>query len=152
MSLSSSTPNLLNSASIVLLSLAMELFLVCPAAAQGVASTEEQTGSIAGTVMDPNGDAVPGASVIVQGPTPHDSYTGLASDGGFFELRNVKSGLPFRVTIHAHGFADWTSAPIVLGAGQFKLLTDCRLQLEELETTVEEFLFRRLTSKAKQSK
>ena len=49
--------------------------------------------------MDPNGGAVPGAKVVLQGPTPHDSYTGLASDNGFFELRNVKPGVPFRVTI-----------------------------------------------------
>ena len=131
-----STPNLLNSTYIVLLSLVMELFLVCPAPAQSVASTEEQPGSIAGTVMDPNGYAVPGARVVLQGPTSHDSYTGIASDSGFFELRNVKSGMTFRVTIHAQGFADWTSAPIVLEAGQYKLLSECRLQLEEVETTV----------------
>jgi hypothetical protein len=131
-----STPNLLKSLYIVSLSLLTTLVLVCPAPAQNIASTEEQTASIAGTVTDPNGDAVPGASVIVQGPTPHDSYTGLASNSGFFELRNIKSGVPFRVAIHAQGFADWTSAPIVLGAGQYKLLTNCTLQLEEVQTTV----------------
>src|ERR1700691_6796954 len=52
------------------------------------------------------------------------------------ELRNVKSGVPFQVTIHAQGFADWTSAPIVLEAGQYKLLSDCTLQLEAVQTTV----------------
>jgi Carboxypeptidase regulatory-like domain len=135
-SLYKSTPNFLNTAFIVLLSLVMALLLDCPAPAQTAASPEERSGSIAGTVIDPNGDAVPGASVIAQGPTPHDSYTGLASSSGYFELRNVKSGVPLRVTIHAHGFADWTSAPIVLGEGQYKLLTDCTLQLEEVQTTV----------------
>jgi hypothetical protein len=131
-----SAPNLLKSVHIVSLSLLTALVLVCPAPAQNIASTEELPGSIAGTVLDPNGDPVPGASVILQGSTPHDIYTGLVSDNGFFELRNVKSGVTFRVTIHAQGFADWTSAPIVLGAGQYKLLTDCTLQLEEVQTTV----------------
>jgi hypothetical protein len=131
-----STLNSLKSQYIVLLSLMMALALVCPASAQNVASPEEQTGSIAGTVMDPNGGAVSGARVALEGPTPHESYTGFTRDNGFFELRNVKSGVPFRVTIHAQGFADWTTAPIVLGAGQYKLLTDCILQLEEVQTTV----------------
>ena len=133
---SRSTSNFLKSLYLVSLSLLAALVLVCPAPGQGIASTEEQTGSIAGTVRDPNGGAVPGARVFLQGPTPHDSYTGFANDNGFFELSNVKSGMPFRVTIHAPGFADWTSAPIVLGAGQYKLLTDSKLQLEEVQTTV----------------
>jgi hypothetical protein len=120
----------------VSLSILTALVLVCPARAQGVASTEEQPGSIAGTVLDPNGGPVPGARVVLQGPTPRDSYAGLASDNGFFELRNVKSGVVFRVTVHADGFANWISAPIVLEAGQHKLLTDCTLQIEEVETTV----------------
>jgi hypothetical protein len=106
------------------------------APAQNLASTEEQAGSIAGTVMDPSGEAVPSPRIVLQGPTTHDSYTGLANNNGFFELHNVKSGVPFRVTIHAQGFADWTSAPIVLEAGQYKLITDCKLQLEEVQTTV----------------
>jgi hypothetical protein len=129
-------PSLLKSLYIVSLSLLTALVLVCPVSAQNSSSGDQLPGSVAGTVLDPNGDPVPGASVTLQGPTPHDSYTGLASDSGFFELRNVKSGVPFRVTVHAQGFADWTSAPIVLGVGQYKLLTDCTLQLEEVRTTV----------------
>jgi hypothetical protein len=131
-----STPTLLKSLYIASLTLLTVLVLVCPGSTENFSSTEQLPGSIAGTVLDPNGDPVPGASVTAQGPTPHDSYTGLASGSGFFELRNVKPGVPFRVTIHARGFADWTSAPIVLGAGQYKLLTDCKLQLEEVQTTV----------------
>ena len=134
--MSRSTPNLFKSLYVVSLSLLTALVLVCLAPAQNAASTEEQTGSIAGTVTDPNGGAVPGARIVLKGPTTHDSYTGLANDNGFFELRNVKSGMPFRVAIHAQSFADWTSALIVLEAGQHKLLTDCRLQLEEVQTTV----------------
>jgi hypothetical protein len=131
-----STPKLFNSACIVSLAVVTALVLVCAAPAQNIASTEELPGSIAGTVLDPNGDPVPGARVVLKGPTPHDSYTSLAGNNGFFELRNVKSGVPFRVTVYAQGFADWTSAPIVLEASQYRLLTDCRLQLEEVQTTV----------------
>ena len=136
MSVYRSALNLLKSSYIVSLSLLAALVLVCPAPAQNIGSTEEQTGSIAGTVLDPNGDPVPDASVILQGPTSQDNYTDVANDTGFFQFRNIKSGVAFRVTIHAHGFADWTSAPIVLGANQYKLLTGCTLQLEKVETTV----------------
>jgi hypothetical protein len=131
-----STPSTLKSLYIMSLSLLTAVILVCPAPAQNMASSEAQTASIAGTVTDPNGEAVPGARVALKGSTPHDSYTGLANDNGFFELRNVKSGVPFRVTIHAQGFADWTSTAIVLGAGQYKLLAECTLQLEAVQTTV----------------
>jgi hypothetical protein len=135
-SLYRSTPQWLKFLYIILLSVVTALVLIYPAAAQIPSSTEEQTGIIAGTVLDPNGNAIPGASIIVQGPTPHDSYSDLASSSGFFEFRNVKSNIPLRVTIHARSFADWISAPIVLGAGQYKLLTDCTLQLQEVQTTV----------------
>jgi hypothetical protein len=135
-SLYRSTPNLTNAGFTVLVSLLTALVLVCPAPAQNASSAEQLPGSIAGTVLDPNGGAVPGASVIVLGPTPHDSYAGVGSDNGFFELRNVPSGVAFRVRIRAQGFADWTSVPIVLGAGQYKLLTDCELQVQEVQTTV----------------
>lgn len=131
-----STKHLLKALCIMSLSLLTALVLAWQAPAQDISPTEQLPGGIAGTVLDPNGDPVPGASVILQGPTPHDSYSGHVSDNGFFELRNVRSGMTFRVTIHAHGFADWTSTPIVLGAGQYKLLTDCTLQLEEVHTTV----------------
>ena len=136
MSLYRSTPNWFKFLYSALLSVVTALVLICPAAAQNSSSTEEQTGSIAGTVLDPNGDAIPGASIIVQGPMPHDTYNGRASNSGFFELRNLKSEVPLRVTIHAHGFADWTSPPIVLKGGQYKLLTECTLQLAEVQTTV----------------
>jgi hypothetical protein len=132
-----SAPHLLKCSYIVSLSLLTVLVLVCQAPAQNIASTEEQTGSLVGTVSDPNGDPVPGASVILQGPTQSDSYTAVAGDNGFFQLRNVRSGVPFRVTIHAQGFADWISPPVVIGAGQSKLLKDCTLQLEEVQTTVD---------------
>ena len=131
-----STSSLLKSLYIISLSLLVAFVMVCPAPAQNIASTEQQTGSIAGTVTDPNGGPVPGARVVLQGPTPHDSSTSLASDSGFFELSNVKPGVPFRVTVHAEGFTDWTSPPVVLDPGRYKFLTDCKLQLEEVRTTV----------------
>ena len=44
--------------------------------------------------------------------------------------------MPYRVLIHADGFADWTSPAVVLDPGQYKILTDCKLRLPDVETTI----------------
>ena len=122
---------------IIFLSLLSTCILLCSSPAQDVTPTEDKPGSIAGTVVDPNGDPVPGATVVLQGATPHDTYTNVANGSGFFQLRNIKSGVSFRLTIHRQGFADWTSPQIVLEPGQYRLLTDCKLQLREVRTAVD---------------
>lgn len=122
---------------IIFLSLVMTCALLCSAPAQNVAPTEDKPGSIAGTVVDPNGDPVPGATVVLQGPTRHDSYADVANNSGFFQLRAIEPGVPFRLTIHKEGFADWTLPQIVLEPGQYRLLTGCTLQVREVRTTVD---------------
>ncbi len=114
----------------------LALMLSAPALAQSVPTPEKRLGTIAATVTDPNGDPVPGATVVLQGPGSSDLYTTVASENGFFELRDVRSGIPYQVTIHANGFADWTSPSVVLEPGQYKILTGCKLRLEEVLTSV----------------
>jgi Carboxypeptidase regulatory-like domain len=128
---------LLKSLHVSLLSVATMLAFVSRAPAQSLAFTGDEPGSIAGTVTDPNGGSVPGATVVVQGSALQDTYTGVANDKGFFELRNIRPGIAFRVVIHAETFANWSSPPIVLAPAQYKLLTECKLQLEEVRTTVD---------------
>src|SRR6516225_9154313 len=110
--------------------------LTAPVRAQNIADTKGQLGSIAGTVVDPNGDPVVSARVSVQGPGPSDGYSTVTNDQGFFELRNVKPGLPYRVTVHADRFQPWTSAEVILQPGQYKILTDCQLRLASVATSV----------------
>ena len=114
----------------------LALIITVPALAQGVPTPEERLGTIAGTAIDPNGHTVPGATVVLQGSSLRDRFTTMANDNGFFEFRDVKSGTPYRVTVHADGFADWTSSAFVLDQGQYKILTDCRLPLPDVQTTI----------------
>ena len=107
----------------------------CPVVAQST-SPNSLPATVAGTVVDPTDEAIPGATVVLQGPGSRDRYTALANDNGFFEFQDVKSGIPYRVMIHAHGFADWTSSAVMLGPGQYKILTDCKLRLQDVETTI----------------
>ena len=106
------------------------------ATAQNASYPQERAATIAATVTDPNGDTVPGATVILQGPESSDRYTIMANERGFFEFPDLTPATPYQVTIHADGFADWSSSPIVLEPSQYKLLTSCRLRLEEVQTSV----------------
>src|SRR5271157_84779 len=110
--------------------------LTAPTLAQKIPTPGERPGRIAATVIDPNDDPVPGATVVLQGPGSSDRHTTVANENGFFELRDVKSGIPYRVTIQAEGFADWTSPSFTLEPGQYKILTGCKLRLEGVQTSV----------------
>jgi hypothetical protein len=94
--------------------------------------------SIHGTVTDTNNDAVPNASIVFTGPiiTASTARPAATSDAnGFFELNNLIAGT-YYVTITAKGFADWTSAAIVLTPGQNLDLPGISLQLATAMTTV----------------
>lgn len=95
-----------------------------------------QLGSIVGTVTDVNGDTVPNARVVLAGSDANDRRTAVASDNGYFEFHDVKPGIPYQIQISAQGFSEWNSAPVTLAPGQFKILTDIRLQIELARTTV----------------
>jgi hypothetical protein len=94
-----------------------------------------ETGQIIGTVIDVNGDTVSGATVILQGSGLNDPRKVLANDNGFFEFKQLDPGT-YRLTITAAAFADWTSSDLVLNPGQYLILSDSKLQIAEVTTTV----------------
>ncbi len=92
---------------------------------------------MSGTVTDVNNGIVPGAEVVLVGPAPTDRRTASANDDGLFEFRDLKPGIPYRVTIRSQGFADWTSATITLKPeGYVFFLTGIRLEIAEAVTSV----------------
>src|SRR5271166_2890102 len=119
-----------------LLCMGLALVLTAPTLAQDVLTPEDTPATIAATVIDPNNDPVPGATVVLQGPESSDRYTIMANERGFFEFHDLTPATPYQVTIHAEGFADWSSTPIALEPGQYKLLSSCRLRLVEVQTSV----------------
>ncbi len=92
-----------------------------------------QAGDIIGTVTDVKDAIVPGAAVVLAGPKEH--RTVVTNDKGFFEFTLLEPGT-YRVTASAKGFADWTSAAVVLTPGKAVILTGCRLKVAEAKTTV----------------
>jgi len=89
-------------------------------------------GSISGTVVDFNNAIVPGATVTLQCQAPCKEEFTISDDSGIFEFNNLSFGAPYKITVSASGFKDWTSAPIVLTLGRsIFLLTDVQLRRSE---------------------
>ncbi len=100
------------------------------ALAQELVAPQSQPGHIRGTVTDVSGALVPGATVVLQGPTQQDTRSVVANDDAFFDFDNVKVGVPYHLTVSAQGFAIWRSDTLVLTPGQFSLLANIKLMLQ----------------------
>ena len=87
-------------------------------------------GTISGTVLDVNGDMVPGATVVLKTASPDDQREVTSDDTAAFKFDSVKPGIPYEVSIHLKGFSDWTSSSIVLEPSQFFFLSDIHLKIE----------------------
>ncbi len=116
--------------------LAIALTLSVLGLAQAAPTSEAQSGQIMGTVIDVNGDAVPGATVVLGGPQTSDHRTVVTADNGFFKLDDVKPGVSYQVVVSAEGFADWTSSAITIDPGEIKMLGGVQLTLATQQTTV----------------
>ncbi len=107
------------------------------AMAQQIDAPAPQAGNIIGTVTDVNGDTVPNATVVLDGPVSSDHRTVVTSDNGFFQLASLEPGSTYHVTVSAKGFENWTSPAIILKPGEYLILTGCKLQVAEVKTTVD---------------
>src|ERR1700686_456072 len=76
------------------------LFLAFPErlGAQGVTSS-----SIGGLVTDASGNPVARAAIPAVDTSTGTKYTGVTQQNGRFEIPNVKTGGPFRITASANG-------------------------------------------------
>ncbi|HEV2322568.1 MAG TPA: carboxypeptidase-like regulatory domain-containing protein [Terracidiphilus sp.] len=92
--------------------------------------------TITGTVSDSNNGIIPGAQVVLSGPTSEDNQTATANDNGGFSFENLKPGVPYHVTISAKGFVTWTSPAIVLNSGQYMILSGANLAIAGGSTSI----------------
>ena len=95
-----------------------------------------QPGIIVGTVIDVNNDAVPGATVVLEGPLLKSPRTVVSNNNGFFEFNELEPATPYHVTISAEGFANWTSPDVTLQPGQYVILPVNKLRIAQAVTTV----------------
>jgi hypothetical protein len=104
--------------------------------AQDASAPDPQPATITGTVLDVNGGVVPGAKVVLNGSKPEEQVSTTTGENGFFELRNVRPDVDYRVTVDASDFAEWSSDAIALMPGQYFLMTGIELRLAVVQTTV----------------
>lgn len=111
--------------------------IACPVAAQDPSATAATpaTAHITGTVTDANGDVLSGATVVLQGPALKEPLKILSDENGFFDFKQLEAG-SYRVTIGAQDFAEWTSPELVLSASQYMILTDCKLRVAEVASSI----------------
>lgn len=94
------------------------------------------SGALSGTVLDSNGDLIPGARIILDDGILADRKSTSAGDNGQFEFHGLTPKSAYRVTVSAPGFKDWTSPAMALSAGQFQEVTGIALKLADAESSV----------------
>jgi hypothetical protein len=116
------------------------IFTVClislSAPGQQISAPEPQAATIRGIVTDSDDAIIPTATVIVEGPASDDHYTSLAAGDGSFVLNHLHPAVSYHVMVTAQGFANWTSPTLILQPGQQLDLTDIKLTISVLETSV----------------
>jgi Carboxypeptidase regulatory-like domain/TonB-dependent Receptor Plug Domain len=93
------------------------------------------TGTIIGTVMDPTGRAVPGASVIIVNVATKDARSLTSGEGGEFNFTAVMPG-SYSLKAERSGFKTLEHTGIVVSANERVSLGDLQLQLGSVGETV----------------
>jgi hypothetical protein len=91
--------------------------------------------NIFGTVMDVNGNVVPGAAVVLEGAQNSDRQATVADHSGAFQFNGLRAGT-YHVAVTANGFESWRSPSVTLNPGQAYLLQDIKLKLPASVTVV----------------
>jgi hypothetical protein len=94
------------------------------------------TAIITGTVLDVNGNLVPGATVVLNDASSDDRREVTADDSAAFKFDSVKSGIPYEISVHLKGFSAWTSPAIVLEPSQFLIMDSIHLRMEGDSTSI----------------
>lgn len=100
------------------------------AAAQGIV-----TGSLTGTVVDPQGAVVPSAKVAATELTTNRQYSTLSTSGGFISLRGLPPGT-YDVRIESASFRTFVSKRVVINVGAETTLGTIRLEVGSSSETV----------------
>lgn len=97
--------------------LACSLLLVTSAGSGIVAFAQAPVGNIAGTVSDPSGATIPGATVTAISQAEGVRRSATTADQGYFLISTLQPGA-YKVTIEAAGFVPVEFASVVVEVGQ----------------------------------
>jgi hypothetical protein len=96
---------------------------------------QEVTASIVGTVTDPSGAAVPGATITATSQERGESYTATSNDSGLYRIAQLPVGT-YAVKVEKGGFALTSVAPFVLALNQMARV-DVQMKVGQASETVE---------------
>jgi hypothetical protein len=100
-----------------------------------MAWSQVSTGSLGGRITDPNGAAVPGASVLAKNEATGVEYRTQCSDFGLYVFPTLATG-DYTVTVEKTGFKKLSHQKIEIRIAQ-RLDLDLRLEIGEVQQTVE---------------
>lgn len=113
------------------LTLGMAVISARPAVAQTIT-----TGTISGSVVDPQGGALPGASVVAVHTPTGTVYEAITQGDGRFTMLNVRVGGPYTVTVKMQGFKDEVTKGIDVALGGERAVA-VKLNLASVSETVQ---------------
>src|SRR5882762_96223 len=93
------------------------------------------TSTVAGTVTDQKGAAVPGASIELSNSANNESRTQTTSDTGYYTFVSVPPG-EYKVVIKKSGFRTTSIGPVGVQVGKSSTL-DAHLELGTVTETIE---------------
>ncbi len=102
--------------------------------ATGVMAQSSTTGSIEGTVTDPNGAAVKGATVSATSPNLITPQTATTNDVGHFQIPALPPGT-YKISIDASGFGKYEKSDVGVNLGRTST-ADAQLALATATATV----------------
>ena len=115
------------------------LFLVLGLASSGL-SQGRQTGSISGVVVDTEGNPIPGAIIIISGPSLMGTRGYISSSAGHFIFPALPPGEKYEIKVEIPGFQTLIQKDLICAVGKD---TSCRIVLsvstlkEEIVVTAE---------------
>src|SRR5919112_5475718 len=115
---------------------ALALLIFCFAFGAASAAAQSTTqGAVGGTVKDPQGAVVKGASVTVRNEETNKEVAATTDDEGRFRVVQLDPG-NYTVTINASGFAAFTQQKVVVEVGRITPL-DINLGVAGAQETVQ---------------
>jgi outer membrane receptor protein involved in Fe transport len=113
----------------------LSLIILAILLSAGMAISQTSRGTVSGTVKDPNGAVVPGASVILTNNATTVERTTTTNDSGVFRFEAVDLG-DYSVRITASGFGAFVKKGLVVNANQTSSV-DADLAVGSQETVVD---------------
>src|SRR2546425_1691430 len=112
----------------------VSLLVISMCALMALAQSQASTGQIVGTVKNPAGELVPGATVTVTNPATGLSRTLTTNDQGGFTAVNLPSG-EYTIDVEAQGFGKFTQTGYKVEVGS-AITADINLSVQGVTGTV----------------